>query len=80
MGIKDLRSKASPVGNIELYGNKEIIVDGCKSVTDYGDSFIKLNIGEKNLKISGRELVVTSYIYEQANIKGEIFSLEFTTD
>ena len=73
MGIKDLRSKASPVGNIELYGNKEIIVDGCKSVTDYGDSFIKLNIG-------GRELVVTSYIYEQANIKGEIVSLEFTTD
>ena len=80
MGIKDLRSKASPVGNIELYGNKEIIVDGCKGVTDYGDSFIKLNIGEKNLKISGRELVVTSYIYEQANIKGEIVSLEFTTD
>ena len=76
MGIKDLRSKASPVGNIELYGNK----DGCKSVTDYGDSFIKLNIGEKNLKISGRALVVTSYIYEQANIKGEIVSLEFTTD
>lgn len=80
MGIKDLKNKAFAVGNTTLYGNKEIIVDGCKSVLDYGESFIKLNIGEKNLKISGGGLVVSSYIYEQAHIKGEIVSLEFTTD
>lgn len=80
MGIRDMKNNVGTYGNIEMYGNREIIVDGCKSVADYSGGYIKLDLGEKFLKICGNELTVTSYIYEQADIKGEIVSLEFTTD
>lgn len=78
--LKALRLNEKSGGVIELYGNKEVIVDGCKGVSDYSDSFIKLDLGEIEVKISGASLTVCSYIYEQASIKGEIVSLEFTAD
>ncbi|MBO7179501.1 MAG: YabP/YqfC family sporulation protein [Clostridia bacterium] len=64
-------------GNIELYGNKQIIVEGCKGVVDYCEDFLKLDLGKIALKITGRDLVIESYIYEQIDLKGEIVSVEF---
>ena len=64
-------------GNIELYGNKQIIVDGCKGVIDYNEDFLKLDLGKIILKVTGRNLVIDSYIYEQVDLKGEIVSVEF---
>ncbi|MBE6747986.1 MAG: hypothetical protein E7557_02020 [Ruminococcaceae bacterium] len=64
-------------GNIELYGNKQIIVEGCKGVVDYCEDFLKLDLGKIILKITGRNLVIESYIYEQIDLKGEIVSVEF---
>lgn len=80
MGIRDMKNNAGTYANLEMYGNKEVIVDGCKSVADYSGGYIKLDLGNKFLKISGNELTVISYVFEQADIKGEIVSLEFTTD
>ncbi len=65
------------IGNIELYGNKEAIIEGCECVADYSAEFIKIDIGKMYLKISGRDLVIESYIYKQIDVKGEIISLEF---
>lgn len=65
---------------IEIYGDNEVVVDGCKGVSDYSENFIKLDLGRRFVKISGVSLTVSSYIYEQASIKGEIVSLEFTTE
>ncbi len=65
-------------GNIELFGNKQIIVDGCKGVIDYNEDFLKLDLGKIILKVTGRSLVIDSYIYEQVDLKGEIVSVEFT--
>lgn len=64
-------------GNIELFGNKQIIVDGCKGVIDYNEDFLKLDLGKIILKVTGRNLVIDSYIYEQVDLKGEIVSVEF---
>ena len=64
-------------GNVELYGNKRIIVESCKGVVDYCEDFLKLDLGELILKISGRDLVIESYVYEEIELKGEIVSLEF---
>jgi sporulation protein YqfC len=64
-------------GNIELFGNKQIIVDGCKGVIDYNEDFLKLDLGKIVLKVTGRNLVIDSYIYEQVDLKGEIVSVEF---
>lgn len=76
MGLREWKEKNS-AGLIELYGNTEIIVDGCKSVLDYCDDSLKIDIGEKGLKITGRDLVIVSFIYEQIDICGEIASVEF---
>ncbi len=67
-------------GNIEMYSDREIIVDGCKCVVDYGSDFIKLGLKNKNLKIRGDELVIDSFVFEQVDIHGKIVSLEFTDD
>lgn len=64
-------------GNIELFGNNQIIVDGCKGVIDYNEDFLKLDLGKIILKVTGRNLVIDSYIYEQVDLKGEIVSVEF---
>ena len=64
-------------GNIELFGNNQIIVDGCKGVIDYNEDFLKLDLGKIVLKVTGRNLVIDSYIYEQVDLKGEIVSVEF---
>lgn len=64
-------------GNIELFGNKQIIVDGCKGVIDYNEDFLKLDLGKIVLKVTGYNLVIDSYIYEQVDLKGEIVSVEF---
>jgi sporulation protein YqfC len=64
-------------GNIELFGNKQIIVDGCKGVIDYNEDFLKLDLGKIILKVTGKNLVIDSYIYEQVDLKGEIVSVEF---
>jgi sporulation protein YqfC len=64
-------------GNIELYGNKQVIIEGAKGVIDYSEDILKIDLGNICLKISGRNLVIESFIYEQIDIKGEIVALEF---
>jgi sporulation protein YqfC len=64
-------------GNIELYGNKQVIIEGAKGVVDYSEDFLKIDLGNICIKISGRNLVIESFIYEQIDLKGEIVALEF---
>jgi len=76
MKLKSIKDE-SIGGNIELYGNKQIIVEGCKGVIDYCEDFLKLDLGNITLKVTGRDLIIESYIYEQIDLKGEIVSVEF---
>ena len=76
MKFKSINTE-SVKGNIELYGNKRVRVEGCKSVVDYCEDFLKLDLGNIILKVTGRALVIDSYIYEQIDLKGEIVSVEF---
>ena len=76
MKFKNLKDE-SVKGNIELYGNKQIIIDGAKGVIDYSEDFLKIDLGNICLKIAGHKLVIESFVYEQIDVKGEIVSLEF---
>ena len=76
MKFKNLKDD-SVNGNIELYGNKQIIIDGAKSVIDYSEDFLKIDLGNICLKISGNKLVIESFVYEQIDVKGEIITVEF---
>ncbi len=63
--------------NIELAGNRQAIVEGCKGVLEYDDDVIKLNLGKSIVKFVGSDLSINSYRLEQAVISGNIFAVEF---
>lgn len=62
---------------IEMLGNREIIVDGCKGVVEYGENSIKLNIGELTLSLVGDELIIESYDSGVAIIRGRFAEINF---
>ena len=64
---------------IEMSGNREIIIDGCKGVVEYGENLIKLNLGENVLTLSGSELVINSFDSGIAVINGQIGDISFVS-
>lgn len=62
---------------IELYFDKRVIITDCESVVDYSRDTVVLCLGEKNIRVSGENLVVNSFCYGQTDITGKINSLEF---
>ncbi len=63
--------------HIEIFSNKNAIVEGCKSIIDYGENYIKLKIKKGFLTLSGSEFIISSFEEERINIKGNISSIEF---
>jgi len=53
------------------------MVDGCKSVMEYDDTMIKLNVGKNSVSFIGYGLTIKSLSLEQAMIEGTILSMEF---
>ena len=62
---------------IELFGNKRVMVFDCKSVIDYSDEIIVLDLGTSRLKITGKNLVADSFVFGQTDITGTIYGVEF---
>lgn len=64
---------------IEMLGNREIIVDGCKGVVEYGENLIKLNTVNCILSIFGDTLIIKSYDGTVAVISGIITEINFVS-
>ncbi|MBR5245775.1 MAG: YabP/YqfC family sporulation protein [Clostridia bacterium] len=64
---------------IEMSGNREIVIDGCKGVVEYGENLIKLNLGERVLTLSGSDLVINSFDSGIAVINGQIGDISFVS-
>lgn len=62
---------------IELTGNKELAVDGCKGVLEYDENVIRLNLKNYILRITGRDLGLTCLTTESLVVRGTILSVEF---
>lgn len=62
---------------IELYGDKRVLVFDCKSVIDYSDEFIVLDLGAQRVRITGSNLTADSFVFGQTDITGKISTLEF---
>ncbi len=62
---------------IELYGDKRVVVFDCKSIIDYSENVITLDLGENVLTITGVSLRADSFTFGQTDITGKIISLEF---
>ena len=63
--------------HIEIDGGREAVVDGCKGVLEYEECLIRLNVGTGQVKFTGRKLLIRSLTASQAQIEGDIETLEF---
>lgn len=63
--------------NIEMLGNREIIIDGCEGVFEYSDSYIKIKIKKGVLILYGRDLNIVCFENSLISLKGKIETLEF---
>ena len=64
---------------IEMLGNREIIIDGCKGVIDYDENTIKLNIGDLALCLVGTDMVIESFDSGVAIIRGRFAEISFVS-
>lgn len=67
------------VSHMELSGNREAIVEGCKGVVEYDEGVIRLNLGKHIVRFTGTELSIRTLTLEQAIITGNILSIDFST-
>ena len=67
------------IPKIEMLGNKELIIDGCKGVVEYGENLIKLNTGELVMSIEGDEMLIKSFDSEIAVISGFFSGITFVS-
>ena len=64
---------------IEMLGNREIIIDGCKGVVEYDETLIKLSLGDNVLSLSGDNLIIKSFDSSVAVISGQICDISFVS-
>lgn len=64
---------------IEMLSNREIIVDGCKGVIEYGENLIKLNIGELVLCLAGDNMIIESFDSGVAIVRGKFAEISFVS-
>lgn len=67
------------LAKIELTGNREISVDGCRGILEYDEGIVRLNLGNMILKITGSELTIPSMAAEQTMVTGSIAAVEFSS-
>ena len=64
---------------IEMLGNREIIIDGCKGIVEYEENLIKLSLGDTLLSLAGDALVIVSFDSSIAVINGQICEISFVS-
>ncbi len=62
---------------IELTGNREIIIDGCKGVVEYTENNIRISLLENVLSLSGDNLLIQSFDNDVVIINGKISDIDF---
>lgn len=67
----------SDLAHIELSGNNEAIVDGCKGVIEYDENIVRLDTGKMTVRFLGSDLSIRSLTDDNAVIEGTITSVEF---
>lgn len=62
---------------IEIYSNKQAVIDGCKGVIDYTSESVTLNCGNGTVLFLGSDFSISSYLENGLVLTGNISSLEF---
>ena len=69
---------AEGLPHLELTGNRELVVEGCKSVLECDEGVVRLATGKFSVRIMGRGLVIRALTDTTAIVEGFILSVDFT--
>ena len=61
---------------IQITGNSQVLVDGCKKILEYNDIFVKVKTSELIVQIWGSELSVDDFGSDVIYVCGKIQSVE----
>lgn len=76
--IKSISEDFIPSGpRVEIFSYKEAIIEGCKGILEYGDEYIKLNVGFGSVAFSGNGLYAQSFNGDSIVLRGKIASVEY---
>ena len=64
---------------IEFKSNKEVIVEGCKSIDQYDENMVKIKVTKMTILFFGRNLGLKCMTSDSLVIYGFITSVEFVT-
>ena len=64
--------------HIELEGNRELIIDGCKGILEYDDSKVRICTDTVTVSVTGDGLGINAYAEDQIVISGKIMSVDFS--
>ena len=62
---------------IEVFSNKELILEGCLGVTQFNDNYVKLALKGGNLILYGKNFDISGFSEKTITVRGVIESLEF---
>lgn len=63
--------------HLEIFGNREMILEGCMGVFEYSDSYLKLKLQKGTVTVCGTNFDITAFEGNTITVKGNILSLEF---
>lgn len=66
------------VPQIELSGNREATVEGCRGILQYESSVIRLSTGKYIIRFTGTDLCIRCMQDSLVQIAGHILSVDFT--
>ena len=72
-------SLSNGITQIELLGNSEAVVEGCKGILEYDDAVIRIAIQKMQVRFAGTNLTIKSLNSESVIIQGVIDKIEFIT-
>lgn len=78
MGMQLPAETIARLPRLEMTGNRELVVDGVRSVTEYGETVICLDCGRVAVTVSGASLCMERYFGEATVITGILTSVEFS--
>lgn len=63
--------------HLEINGNREVIVEGCKAILQYDDNAVRINNGKMMTSFEGRGLEIKCLTQDSLIITGFITSIRF---
>lgn len=65
--------------SVQIYDNKQIILSRCKRIIEYGQTYIKVDMGKIMLEIGGYDLSIDDSNADGVTVTGRIDSVSMTS-